>query len=314
MTHSKITLNVHHDADGIGAAVLLAKGLGLEHSEVTVHFPEGFGENHGEDYMVDMKPADPDFEGIVYDHHPGHPKKKNRKYKLIWDNVPAGVVVYNKHKDTIPIEDRWKVVVSAMGDVSPESIPLSVFKENPELLFEQVWVTNNNWGEDKPPLQLRKLEQLSSRINAVSRMGELKLAFDILFKATSVDSLLNNKICLQHVKKQNTVVNSIYKKWKDNELPKPVIIKGMFLFAIIDTPMPFQGYCSTSLSNKLGMTTVVLNSSTGNISIRGKFTNIVKEGIAKSGVTAGGHSVASGGSLPDGMDYAAFQNILEGIL
>ena len=117
--HSKITLAVHHDADGIAAAVLLCKGLKLKPKDVILHFPESFGDVTDEDYVCDMCPTNPTYKGTVYDHHPGHPSKKNRDYKLIFDNVPAGVIVFNHFKKTIPKKDWWKCIV---GDTKIKTI------------------------------------------------------------------------------------------------------------------------------------------------------------------------------------------------
>lgn len=292
---AKKTLAVHHDADGIASGVLLCKGLGLKPKDVIVHFPEAFGDVTNEDYVCDMCPSDPNYKGIVYDHHPGHPSKKNRKYKLIFGTDPAGVVVFNKFKDKIPKSDWWKVSCASVGDVSPESIPLEVFKEFPELLNKQEYL-RNGWGNDDPPLRLRTYHLLASPINALTRFGELKLAFELLYNVKSPEALINNPVVAKYKKKQKQAVNNIYKMWGDS-LPRPISIKELFLFAVIDTDLPMHGYMASKLhgDDEGDITTIVLNIRTGSLSIRGVLTNVVKAEFNKNGIEAGGHSVASGG-------------------
>lgn len=313
MKHSKITLAVHHDADGIASGVLLCKGLGLKSKDVTLHFPEAFGDVTNEDYVCDMCPIDPTYKGIVYDHHPGHPSKKKRNYKLIHGDVPAGVVVFNKFKNKIPKKDWWKVVCSAVGDMQPESIPLEIFREFPNLLNKQEYL-RNNWGNDEPPLRLRTFNLLSSPINALTRFGELKQAFDLLYNVKSPEALINNPIVAKYKRKQKAEVNKIYKAWGDS-LPRPLSIKELFLFAVIDSDLPMHGYMASKLHGSADddITTIVLNLRTGALSIRGMLTNIVKDEFNKNGIESGGHAYASGGNA-NGKGYKDLVNILNNII
>ena len=205
-------------------------------------------------------------------------------------------------------------VCSAVGDVSPETIPLEIFREFPNLLNKQEYL-RNNWGNDEPPLRLRMYNLLSSPINALTRFGELKLAFELLYEVKSPESLITNPIVAKYKGKQKREVNNIYKAWGDS-LPRPLSIKELFLFAVIDTDLPMHGYMASKLhggSDDEDITTIVMNLRTSALSIRGTLTNIVKDEFNRNGIEAGGHAFASGGNAA-GKGYKDIVKILNNII
>lgn len=296
-----IKISSHSDADGLSSTVLLLRGLGLKRNQVEIEFPKEFGGGTDYDYMLDMCPLDPQHKAIVFDHHehPGHPKKKNRKYKLYFEDIPTGGIVYKQFKKQIPEEEHFKAAIAYVGDMQEEDIPLEIFKTCPELLNEEIYIRNGY--DDAKPFMLMKYKRLSSPINATARMGEKEKALEILYHAKKPDDILLNPVLKKWVNKQKQETYKVYEKWKDEELPKPKLIKNIFCVGVIDSQYPVNGMIASALQDKLDKTTIIININTGGMSLRGTFCNIVsKELNNKLGMDIGGHSQAMGGTLPEG--------------
>lgn len=310
MTDKKIRIATHYDCDGITSAVLLARTLKLKREEVIVYFPPAFGQYNGkEDYMCDMRPIDDNFTGTVFDHHPGHARKANRKYKLIHGDVPAGAVIYNHFGDKVPEDARFLVAASCVGDMQADAIPLDIFQQYPDLLDKELWVGPRG----DITFDLYKFQQLSSPINAMARFGEHKRAFDILYKCKCPDDILTNTKFKFYQNKQKRMMSSIQNKWGAS-MPRVKNIKNLFLMAVIDEELNYQGVMASKLEGQNGITTICVNENTGAISIRGVFTGLIVDALNAKGITAGGHSMASGGTLPDEINYKHVLTILENII
>jgi len=306
---SKTVINSHFDADGISSAVLLMKAKGLKLKNTKVLFPKelGFGVATGKiDYMLDMHPVDDNLKCTVYDHHenPPYPPKEKRGYKLIYDEVPTALVIWNKHKDTIPESEWFKVLVGITGDQVPEVIPPIIIKKNPELL-ERI-----TYGD----FSMHKFEQLSSPINAAARFGFHELAFEELYKAKCPNDIIKNPVLLKYKSLQSALKTQIRKSWALDEIPKPFIIKNWCQVAIIDTEFGMNGYMASSMAGDENITTICINKQTGAISIRGTFTSLLIEGLTKHGITAGGHPRAAGGHIPKEKTYKDVIKIIKNIL
>lgn len=298
----KPKISAHHDADGITSAVLIASAFGWKSNKVEVEFPEAFGDvSEDADFVVDMHPLNDKFEGTVFDHHsfPPYPKRKNRSYKLIHDDIPASAVVYNHFKDSIPIEKAWKVVVGCVGDMQPEAIPINVFKEHPALLSKESWFSWEKDEADEISLSLPQYKLLSSPINAASRLGLHSTAFEILLNAKSPADILFNKTLNLCKTKQKAEVSRVKNTW-GKITPRPLVIKDLFMLVVVDSELPVQGMIATAIESKNEeLTVIAINRNIGALSIRGTFSNVVSEAIADIGCDSGGHSSAMGGALPD---------------
>ena len=163
-------LYTHDDADGITSAVLLAHAFPIK----KVNCPEDFGDFEAKadlakgyqppDLVTDMVPKDPEYSGLVIDHHPSHPEESKRKYILVWDGIPTTGIVYKLFKDQIPKEYHWKVAVGLCGDGQPELIPAEIWTSCPSLL-DSYTVPYEKYGKitfGKIPVFLK----LSAMINA----------------------------------------------------------------------------------------------------------------------------------------------------
>jgi len=305
----KIKIAIHGDCDGITSGVMLVEGLQLKPNEYTITFPDVFGGVTKEDYCLDMMPDDPNWTGRCIDHHPEHPDKKDRKYKLLWDDVPAGVIVWERYKNKIPKKHWWKCICSSTGDMEPMSMPLEVLRKFPMLL-------ENHPRYNSPSFSLQNYKLLSSPINAAARFGFRKLAFNELLRANKPSDIINNKKLGEFKELQKQLKKEIYQKWgkAKNEQDRPRVISNLFRVATIDTEHPVQGLMASALNGKDDITTVVFNKHTGSLSIRGDFTVHIKEAFNKNGITCGGHDVASGGSIEAPMTIKKAVKIIEGIL
>lgn len=302
-----VTIASHKDADGIASAVLLMKALDLKLKDTKVVFPKEFGDVGDADYCLDMHPISDKYKGIVYDHHPEpeYPSKNKRKYKLYFgDGGSAGLVIWNKHNDTIPEKEWFKLMVSLVGDYAEECTPLEVIKSCPDLL------TRMSYGS----FSMFKYSKLASPINAAGRFGKHKKALKILFKAKSLDELIYHPLLAQFKDKQKILKADIETKWNNGVMPLPETIKNWCVIAVIDTKVPMQGYMASTLEGNKSITTICINEADGAISIRGTFTNFIVDALNKHGHECGGHPTASGGNIKEGKTWKDIRKIIKNII
>lgn len=282
----------HSDADGISSAVLLVKALYLQRGEYEMVFPEEFGILQGdEDYCLDMRPENAEWKGLCIDHHPDHPE--SREYMLISGEFPTSRIVYEKYKRDIPDEEKWKVVVGCVGDGQPESIPVEIFMQFPELLEEEVSAYKKGYELTVSPYPKYKL--VSAPINGACRIGKPDIAFNILLDAKSVDDILYNEILNSFQRKVREEVN---KAIESSSACKPKQIYP-FVFWKISSETSIQGLLAIEMYEKTGLTTVVINEHLGRASIRGELSSLIVEALRNAGIKAGGHPGFAGFSCED---------------
>jgi len=276
----------HHDADGVASAVLLKKA---ESFNDDVWFPEEFGAttmgNTQASIMLDMRPNDPNWDGLCIDHHPDHPEQRN--YDLIWDSKPATLIVYEKYKSAIPEEEAWKVVVGVCGDGQPELIPSEVWKKFPSLRYKR---TLQFRGGNFSQFPLYKL--LSSLVNSACRINKAEVAFTELLNAKSPMQLFNSEIlnkCKEDVKRAyNKIISEAI-----------MMQQGDILLVEYYDDYRMEGYVASSVytSGTVDALCVIAhNLQSGAFSIRGDLTNLVMELLREQGIETGGHAGFAGGN------------------
>ena len=167
-----VTLRCHWDADGVTSGHFAS--FGINDSQVVVGtYEKGFGDTSQltkDDWILDMRPSDPKWDGNCIDHHLPHDKK--HKYRLISDDVPATLITWREFKKDIPKKEWWKIAIGLAGDGQPELIPTEVFQECPTLLKNVKTSVFQSYGKWKiSTFPLYKL--LSSNINVSS--GEIPI-------------------------------------------------------------------------------------------------------------------------------------------
>ena len=281
----------HNDADGVTSAVLFLYANGLTLDDVRVRVAEWFGQVQESDrFCFDMVPENPEWDGVNYDHHPQHPPPDQRKYKLIWDVVPTSLIVYNKHKDEIPDEQKWKVVVGIVGDGQPELIPPEIFDMFPELTDEILWIR-----EGKITFTLPRYKLLSSGINSLMRVGNYEYALNLLYHAKRPDDLIFNE---EAEKARNTIANECYKIAKNSKFVK---LGNNIVYLEFESNLDVTGRIASEWQDKLGYTVVAYNITKGKLSIRGDLALWVAGKLRAAGVNVGGHPGYVGGELEPGV-------------
>ena len=298
----KYLLASHRDSDGITSAVLLNK-IGILNG---VFFPETFGDyisSNGKKatLMTDMIPIDSNIDIIVIDHHPDHPE--NHKYKLIFDAVPASLIVWRLVKHRLKPEDYWKVVVGLAGDGQPELTPIEIWEKYPILVEEWGSISESYgriWHNAYPIYQL-----LSSYINAPCRMGLPAIAFKALNDAdTPLDILMNKELksAKEEIKKE---VSRVIKEYP------AITIKSITLW-IIESDYSI-GFLASRLESSRGKTTIVYNKKNKTFSVRGSLATYIKHYFNKHGIKAGGHAGFVGGNLNEEQDEHDLINVIRKI-
>ena len=274
-------LRIHFDADGISGGVLYKK----THPDVSIIFPSTFGGTQDwqdGDVMIDMCPDNPNVKGLVIDHHMGH--SPDRKYKLIHEEYPASLITYNYVREDLKDEDRWKVVVGAVGDVSPEYIPIEIWEDYNYLLDTDEWDL---------PMYLR----LSSPINSFCRAGKYMKAFDKLYEAKEPMDLITDP----EIIKMKKEINKEFRRIREEGHIKH--FKHIFLWEY-ESDYNMGGYLAARLGNQTKHTVIVLNRKTGGGSIRGVLASMIQSKL--EGIQIGGHPGVMGMHLKDEVEYYRF--------
>jgi hypothetical protein len=280
-----MNVSTHHDADGVASAVL----FGLAQKIENIEFPERFGEitETGDvkfNVCLDMKPFNPKWDGICFDHHPGHPEVKDRKYKLSFFDVPATLGIYNKFYDKIPKTERWKVAVGCVGDGQPELIPSSAIKAEPTLL-DRVITVSERYGQLNTfdlPLYMR----LSSPVNALCKIGNPYLAYQMLRDAKSPYEVFYDPKATKAKAELRSEETRITKTDNPLEIGDIIVWK-------VNTKYRITGTLGIKMWNKTRRTTVIINEFTGSGSIRGVLTNLLIDELGDK-YSVGGHAGYAG--------------------
>lgn len=275
-----VTIRAHHDADGITSALFTS--YGVPESEIEIQ-PTGkdFGDTSGltkDDWMVDMRPTNPEWAGTCIDHHFPHPK--DRKYKLIpeipdeyvhlaRDIVPATYISWNEFKDKIPKSEWFKICIGLGGDGALEMVPKEVFDECPMLLHNvktSAYQSYGKWNINTFPLY----SLLSSCINAFLRKGDYETAIYVM------------KFCQSPMELYNLPDVQIAKKDVANDYKTCIVNSEMYEFGnlvviLFDSKYRMSGYVASSVMDSFrGKTIMAINNKTGSISLRGKLAPYYK--------------------------------------
>jgi len=264
-----IQIFAHHDADGLISAYFTKIGLGTNSKiVVTEEFGEAPNWKDG-DYMVDMRPKDPNFNGVVIDHHPDHPPISQRKYKLIWADKPASILCWEYFKDKIPKNEWWKVVIGAAGDGQVEKVPFEVFDSCPELFKASVW-KSKSWSGKWSISGYPAYKLLSSPINAFARFGQYDEALHIIEKAkTPLDILHSNDVYSKR--------DELKRVFEDVMSKSDVYDFGNLKVIIFASQkVRLSGYIASVLGEDVG-TVLAINKVDGSLSLRGDLALYYKE-------------------------------------
>jgi len=290
-----ITLACHDDADGLYSATLIRRLFNVKN----VSIPKLFGDYATQmiyndkvktNVAVDLgAPLDNSYDGIVFDHHPNHPD--DRKYKLIWDTCPTGLVIYNQFKEYIKPEDTWLVIGSLCGDGQPELVPDEIWKVNPSLLEGRGYM--KEYGGKLYAGTYPIFTSLSSGINSLHRLGFPEQALNLLDNVRDPMELLENSEIRDAQERVRQEEATVMKN-------KPMVeaVDKWITLARIKTSKPdikLGGIFGAKLSSvDNSKTYIVLNEASGDVSIRGTFAKYVCNQLNNMGYKAGGHAGFAG--------------------
>lgn len=283
-------IHTHHDADGLSSAYLLSLALDIDLDNIV--FPNQFGDTtawQSGDYMTDMRPINPEIEGIVIDHHLGHPKE--RKYTLIWEDKPTALIVYEHFREQIPQKEHWKVVIGLAGDMRLDLMPIEIIDNNKELLLIRKTWAEQVYGKTKVNyLPVYKL--LAKPINAYARHKKERDALRLIADAKSPLDIIEDADGIELSKNVSTEYKRILQSSTIYEFSNVILI-------VFESDLRMTGYVSTVLSNDLNKTVIAVNSKDNSVSVRGDLTRFLQSKISSDILEIDGHEMAMGGICKD---------------
>lgn len=281
----------HYDADGLVSAYFTK--FHLKKAKIVV--TDEFGDVDGwqkDDWMVDMRPVDPNIEGTVIDHHPNHPGVSERRYKLIWENIPASLIAWKQFKKEIPKSEWWKVVIGISGDGQTEKIPYEIFDICPELLFKTSVHISKSYGKWKlSTFPIYKL--LSSPINAFARYGEYQEALELIHSSKSPLDIISSPSAVRKKEALRKVFESVI------EMADVYDFGNLTLVIFYSPEVRLSGYIASSIGSDVG-TVMAVNSADGSLSLRGDLSLYFKEKLSKlKYIEIDGHPGFMGGKITE---------------
>jgi len=288
-----VKIRAHWDADGITAGYFTTFGVPDSELEIAI-YEDGFGTTKNltkNDYIVDMRPQDMEWDGICIDHHLPHPEE--RKYTLHGGEVPATLLAFNMYKDKIPKSEWWKIAIGLMGDGQPELIPTEVFETCPYLLKyvkTSAYQSYGKWNFGKYPVY----KLLSSYINAFLRKGEYESAIQLLKYSDHPRTIMTSTDALAA---KSDVKNDFVSAIKDCE----IIHYDNLAVVLFYSRYRMSGYVSSSLLSHLDNKTVMaINTRNGSLSLRGDLSYYYRDTLKSLDyLTIDGHPGFCGGKLTD---------------
>jgi len=283
-------IHCHDDADGVTAAYFASFTYNPEKILVKTEFGSVDEWTDG-DVMVDMRPADPNIIGIVYDHHPNHPEQ--RKYKLVWDVVPASLIVYKRFIDEIPVQVRWKLAIGLGGDNSLNLMPPELYKQEPQLLYKIKTYSAMSYGSMHisyyPVYKL-----LSSYVNSLLRIRKHKEALELLAFSQRPLDIINHPEANEAREKVREEVKRIMTNCELFNLKDIHVI-------IFESDYKLTGYLATVLEASkdiAGSTAIAINRKDGSMSVRGDLADYIQMLVKDLPyVQIDGHAGFKGGKL-----------------
>jgi len=285
-------LAVHDDADGISSGILLTYVFKTHE----VMSPDVFGEVEDSNVCVDMKPLDPNWEGLCFDHHPGHPDEKDRKYKLVWGDEPATKIVYDLFKDYIPEKHHWKMAIGTSGDGRKEIIPLEIWRRFP-MLLSNVNATYERYSKlTMYPLPMHL--KVVSGINACCKIpGKWYTAYQVLRAAEDpLDVLYDDAINLA----RKLVSEERKRCIKEYDI---IDLNDFIRIWPIESEYKIERGLAWRAEQTDQKTTIVINLKRSSLSIRGVLAELIYQTLQKEGYDVGGHPGFGGGFLKETQDW-----------
>lgn len=265
----------HKDADGIASAVLFAACRGVGRLIWLLEF--GDTDKRIEVYL-DQVPQDPEFSGLVIDHHEAHKKREKINYTVVYEEIPTTYIVYKLiHDDLMKDGGRlykqhgWKLAVGLMGDGQPHLIPDFIWKDFPALHAQHMslwedWSAGGNWKTFKYPIS----GMLASGVNALARQGAEQTAYEILRDAKTPIEMVNHSDIYRAKELQKKEIKRVMKESKPIDFPNVILWKFKSEFSI-------ASYLATRLNAVGNKTVLAWNTNFGKLSLRGNYTEMVAQ-------------------------------------
>jgi len=278
----------HSDADGVCSLVLFSYAFIVRKAV----YPSIFGNvDNTIDVLLDGVPIDKEYSNIVIDHHTGHPN--NKSYYLVWDTVPTTLIVYRIVQEYIPEYCKWLCVPGLVGDGAADLIPSNIWDMYPELFYNTVKERTGRYGRyeyDSPVWQ-----ELSVLINAACRCVSIGpiVATKLLKQAKSpLDIVYNETLALA----RSTINEEMTNIFKDIQ----PIDTGKVIYAEVESENKVEGLTASRLISRMskrGRAAVVVNKTTGNVSVRGILATWVADKLNKLGYNIAGHPSYKGSNI-----------------
>lgn len=298
----ELKISFHGDADGITSAVLLLKGMDrdLSSEDIVTYSPKLFGDtSDNPDIILDQKPNNSTWEGLCYDHHPGH--SEDRRYSLeSSDKLPTSGLIYNKFRNKLPDSDKWKMAIGMDGDGQWDAVPSEVWKNNKFLRASTSLNSYQKYGNlnynTRPVYSC-----LSTLINAPARLGGSNDALSIFYDARKpVDILFDDYLreCHGKVKKEMKQATNNMKLFEFDDI------------AYAEYGSEARLWVTPQLRQESSDTTITLNTNSMKVSVRGPRAIELSKEFRRHNISAGGHKGYCGAILPYDMTKSEFREII----
>jgi len=281
-----LKVDFHRDADGVYSAALLGKVFKLDTKYLDS--PEPFGNyNVDSDVGLDFGSPIEEYNGLIIDHH----SHEEPTYKLIWGDVPTGLIVYTLFRDKLEYCDRWKVCGSLVGDGRSELIPVEIWDHYPELLEGRASSVTTSYGNLRFwTTPIYKL--LSSCVNSMCRLGNAVDAVKIVMRARTPEEIVSNPAMINDINTIRTEESRIFKELVIKEISSSVV------YVEFKSPYWMVGRIASRLMyNNSNCTFVVVNKEKNTLSIRGDLASWIGTKLAGENFKVGGHPGYYGGTL-----------------
>ncbi len=287
-------ISVHHDADGLSSGALFAHAIGKGIDDVEFVYPEIFGETEGEeiDLVLDQAPIDPDFDGVVVDHHDAH-FGRNNSYELVYSpQYCTARIVWESLKEKIPDELEWKTAIGIAGDGGEDEIPPELFLKSPEMLTDTGYTYGKQYGKKLEYNEQHSFVMAKSLLNYGTRIGEYEQTMRKLMHSSSVMDIIHDD---QLLNAKDTIQREMKNIYKDSSQAKIEVYGDL---SYIDYSSDFRLWIAQDMYSKSNKTTIALNKETGSFSVRGPLAQLIARMLDEiEGISAGGHLSYAGGRL-----------------
>lgn len=285
-------LAVHDDADGISSGVLLTYVFKTHE----VMSPDVFGAVEDAEVCTDMKPLDPKWPGLCFDHHPNHPEEKDREYRLVWGDEPATKVVWDMFKQHIPEQHHWKMAIGTSGDGRAEIIPMSIWQRFPMLLsmYQSTYERYGKLTMYPMPMHMK----IVSGLNACCKIpGKWYTAYQVLRAAEDpLDVIYDDAVKMAY----KLVSEERRRCMKDYNI---IDLNDHIRVWPIESEYKIERGLAWRAEQHDHKTSVVVNLKRGSMSIRGLLAELIYKELLAKGYEVGGHPGFGGGFLKESQDW-----------